>query len=191
MKKLFLCLCLPLLLNLSCATRPPVKVGSDIQLGAPIKNFSTFDWVNDIDEIPSDEVFVGPNGVLVYNNETARSRIKQALRYELTAKGFEMDESDPDMVVNFIVFEQKGQLRTYNGYQVVGGDSLRTEESPEIVTVKPGTLLITILGGHGEGVVWQGYASGILTPKSVKSDAKIKHAVERIMDKFDYKAFNG
>lgn len=191
MRKLILCLFLPLMLNLSCATRPPVKVGSDIKLGTPIKNYSTFSWVSDIDKIPSDEVFVGPNGVLVFNNETARSKIKDAIKYELTAKGFKMEESDPDMLVNFIVFEQKGQLRTYNGYQIVGGDSLRTEESPETVTVKPGTLLITILGGHDEGIVWQGYASGILTPKSVKSDAKIKAAVERIMDKFDYRAFNG
>ncbi len=168
-----------------------VKVGSDIKLGEPIKHFQTFSWVGDIDEIPSDKVFVGPDGVLVFNNETARNRIKQAIIHELTTKGFKMEETKPDMLVNFVVFEQKGKLRTYQGYQVVGGDSLRTKESVQMTTVNPGTLLITMLGGHNEGVVWQGYASGILTPASAKSDAKIKLAVERIMDKFDYKAFKG
>lgn len=190
MKKLMFVLFLPLLLSFDQGSAQAVaKVGSDIQLGEPIRQFNTFSWVKDIDEIPSDKVLVGQGGVLVYNNESARNRIKQAIAHELTAKGFKRVEADPDMVVNFIVFEQKGRLRTYQGYQVVGGDSVRTKESVDRTRVKPGTLLITMLGGHDEGVVWQGYASGILTPASVKKDAKIKLAVEKIMDKFDYKAF--
>lgn len=166
-------------------------VGSDIKLGEPIKKFKTYAWSTEINNIPSDKVFVGPNGIFVFNNESTKSKIKNSIKYELSAKGFTMSPTNPDMYVNFIVFEQEGKLRTYNGYQTVSGglDSVRTEDNVEMVSVKPGTLFITILGGNNEGVVWQGYASGILSSESVKDDAKVKAAVAAIFNEFDYKAF--
>lgn len=166
-------------------------VGSDIKLGEPIKKFKTYAWASEINQIPSDKVFIGPNGVFVFNNETSKSKIKNSIQYELAARGFKMDATKPDMLINFIVFEQEGQLRTYNGYQTVMGglDSVRTEDNIEMVTVKPGTLFITIIGNKNEGVVWQGYASGILSAESVKDDAKVKAAVAAIFNEFGYKAF--
>ena len=95
-----------------------------------------------------------------------------------------------DLLINYIIYEGEGELTTYNGYQVVRGmDSVRTEDNVARVTVKPGTLLVTITGGNNEGVVWQGYASGILSQSMIKDPAKIKSAVQQIFNEFDYKAF--
>ena len=176
-----------------CATTsnsPGVVVGSDFKLGEPIKQFKTFTWATSIDNIPTDQIFIGPGGVHVFNNLSTRSQIKEAIQYELTARGFKNDSSNPDMVINYMIFEQEGQLRTYNGYQVVNGlDSVRTEDNATSVTVEPGTLFVTISGAADQGVLWQGYASGILSEDMVKDPAKIKSAVQRIFNEFDYKAF--
>ena len=172
------------------ATSPGVIVGSDFKLGEPIKQFDTYGWAADIDSIPTDNVIIGPSGVLVFNNVSTRSQVKDAIQYELSARGFNMDANNPDMLINYIIFEGEGELTTYNGYQVVRGmDSVRTEDNVARVTVKPGTLLVTITGGNNEGVVWQGYASGILSQSMIKDPAKIKSAVQQIFNEFDYKAF--
>lgn len=191
-------LILPVLIGFSaivtgCSTTSQgVTVGSDVQLGEPIKQYKTYNWATNIDNIPTDKVFVGANGVYVFNNVSTRSQVKEAIQYELSARGFDMNASDPDMVVNYVIFEQEGELRTYNGYQVINGiDSVRTEENVARTPVKPGTLLITITSGETGGVVWQGYASGILSADLIKDPAKIKSAVQQIFNEFNYKAFKG
>ncbi|MEJ6981284.1 DUF4136 domain-containing protein [Pedobacter sp. P351] len=172
------------------ATSPRVIVGSDFKLGEPIKQFKTYSWSSSIDNIPTNEVFIGPHGVYIFNNVSTRSQIKDAIQYELSGRGFKMDSSNPDMIVNYLVFEKEGELRTYNGYQVVNGlDSVRTEDNVARVTVKPGTLYITISGAKNEDVVWQGYASGILSSRLIKDPAKVKAAVQQIFKEFKYKAF--
>lgn len=172
------------------ATSPAVTVGSDVKLGEPIKQFRTYTWASNIDSIPNNTVFVGANGVYVFNNMSTRGQIKDAIQYELSARGFKMDSDSPDMIINYMVFEREAELRTYNGYQVVNGlDSVRTEDNVARVTVQPGTLFVTISGAKNEGVVWQGYASGILSSDIIKDPAKIKTAVQQIFNEFDYKAF--
>lgn len=175
-----------------CTTiSPGVVVGSDVKLGEPIKQFDTYTWAATIDQIPTDKVLIGPGGVYVYNNESTRSQIKDAIQYELSARGFKQSSASADMIINYTIFEQEAELRTYNGYQVVSGlDTVRTPDNVTTTTVKPGTLFISITGTNGEGVVWQGYASGILTPSLIKDPAKIKSAVQQVFNEFDYKAFN-
>lgn len=182
--------CLGAAISGCTTTSPGVIVGSDVKLGEPIKQFDTYNWAATIDQIPTDKVLIGPNGVYVYNNQSTRSQIKDAIQYELSARGFKRDTASPDMIINYIVFEQEAELRTYNGYQIVGGlDTVRTPDNVTTTLVKPGTLFITMNGTNGEGVVWQGYASGILSPALVKDPAKIKSAVQQVFNEFDYKAF--
>lgn len=171
------------------ASSPQVIVGSDSKLGEPIRQFKTYSWTADVDNIPTNQIFIGPNGVYVFNNTSTRNQIKEAVQYELSARGFKIDTTNPDMLLNYVIFEQEGDLKTFNGYQVVNGlDSIRTPENVSTVTVKPGTLLITAVGTESGNVVWQGYASGILSPSSVKDPAKVKSSVQQIFNKFDYKA---
>lgn len=94
-------------------------------------DYKTYTWAQNIDEIPSDGMFVGTNGVLIYNNESTRSKIKDAIRYALDAKGYKYMPSGADMIVIFDVTEQPGTLTNYNGYEMIqlGLDSVRTPEN--------------------------------------------------------------
>jgi hypothetical protein len=186
MKKI---ICLISFLLIFAAARAQ-KVSADHALNSSIKNYKTYSWVASIDKIPDDQLFVGPNGVLIYNNESARKMIKDAIQYELDARGYKKQESNADMLVDFEVLEQPGRLRTYNGYQVVslGADTVRTPENVQWTDVKAGTLLINLTDGKSGDMVWQGFASGILNPDIIKSQSKVRQAVSSIFRKFKYKA---
>lgn len=187
MKKLFLAI---VLVTTCYFSRAQVNVGADKSFSADISNYKTFTWTADIDKIPSDKIFIGPNGVLVFNNESVRERIKNAIRYELESRGYQMGDDNADMMVTFMVLEQPGELRTYNGYETLdyGLDSIRTPENVETTHVAAGTLIINLIDNKTDKVAWQGYASGILKPETVNNGNQVKEAVHSIFQQFDFKA---
>lgn len=162
------------------------------RLEASIDEYQTYNWISDIDKIPSDKMFIGPNGVLIFNNETARKNIKEAIKTQLKSKGYTMDENNPDMLVSFQVLEQEAGFRTYTGYETtyLGMDTVREEEDVEMVNVNPGTLFINFIDAESGIVVWQGYHSGALNEQSVKSKNDVKAAVASIVNEFEFSAFN-
>lgn len=187
MKKLFLAM---VLMTACYFSKAQVNVGADKSFSANISDYKTFAWTSDIDKIPSDKIFIGPNGVLVFNNESVRERIKNAIRYELESRGYQMGSDNADMLVTFMILEQPGELRTYNGYEMLdyGLDSTRTPENVETVDVAAGTLIINLIDNKSDKVAWQGYASGILKPEMVNDDSQVKEAVHSIFQQFDFKA---
>ncbi|MEK6482458.1 DUF4136 domain-containing protein [Catalinimonas sp. 4WD22] len=160
-------------------------------LDAALKSYSTFDWVSDIEDIPSDKAFVGPEGVLIYNNESTRSMIKEAIVTNLQSKGYTQSESDADMLLGFQVLEQEADFKTYTGYETIymGLDTVRAEDNAETVTVGPGTLIINITDKESGKVAWQGYAPGALNTETAKNEESIKSAVSEILSEFDYSAY--
>jgi hypothetical protein len=171
----------------SCsATKEPV-VAKNADLNADFKSLKTYAWTKDIDEIPNDQVFIGPNGVFVFNNQSVRKMIKDAVQYELDAKGYKMDPNSPDMLVSFSVFEQPATLRTTDGYATLSsGEKVRTEDNLAYTDVKPGTLIINFIDAKKNKQIWQGFASGILKAGQVKDESKVRHAVSRIISEFNY-----
>lgn len=188
MKNLFLCMAM--LLFLSGPALAQDQVGADQKLNAGIKNYETFGWISSIDKIPDDQVFIGNNGVVVFNNATTRSKIKDAIMYELISKGYKFRYFEPDMLVSFYVTEQPGELTVYNGYELYnsGFDTTRTADNIETINVKPGTLLISLIDRKSGEMVWRGYANDALNPDMVNSAPKVMHAVASIFQKFDYTA---
>ena len=161
-------------------------------LDAPLENYSTYAWISDIDQIPDDQMFIGPNGVMIFNNESVRKTIQDAISTQLEAKGYTMDESNPDMLIGFQVLEQKGEMRTYTGYETtyMGLDTLRTEENVETVQLEAGTLLINISDKSSGKIAWQGYSSGALNEELAKNQEDVEKVVSNIFDEFEYSAFD-
>jgi len=167
-----------------------VKVGADNSFTKSLNDYSTYAWSKNIDQIPSDKIYIAPNGVYVFNNESVRSKIKDAIEYELSAKGYKKDQSNPDILVLFTVTEQPGTLRTYNGYEMInnGLDSVRTPSDVATTSIDAGTLIINLLDAKSGVVAWQGYASGILKPDMINDVSKVRQAVSQIFQQFNYKA---
>ena len=66
-----------------------ITVGADKSFTASLNDHSTYAWSKSIYQIPSDAIYVSPSGVYIFNNEWVRSKIKNAIEYELSAKGYE------------------------------------------------------------------------------------------------------
>ncbi len=167
-----------------------VVVGADNSFTTSLNNYSTYAWSKNIDRIPSDQIYVSPSGVYVFNNESVRSKIKNAIEFELSAKGYKKDQSNPDLLVLFTVTERPGNLRTYNGFQMVynGLDSVRTPQNVQTTKIDAGTIIINILDAKSGKVAWQGYASGILKPQMINDESQVRQAVASIFKKFSFKA---
>ena len=104
MKKTFLFLTLTLLYFAGQSQN--VVVGTDHSFKKSLNDYSTYTWSKSIDQIPSDQIYVSPTGVYVFNNESVRSKIKNAIEFELSAKGYKKDENNPQMLVIFTVTER-------------------------------------------------------------------------------------
>lgn len=165
-----------------------VKVGADNSFTESLNNFTTFGWSQDIDKIPSDAIFVAPGGVYIFNNESTRAKIKEAIKFELNAKGYTEAEAGAQVLVLFQVTEQAGKLITFNGYDMVDGEKVRTAEDKETVDIKAGTLLINLVDEKSGLVAWQGYASGILNPDMINDNVKVREAVAAIFHDFKFHA---
>lgn len=164
------------------------EVGTDRELNANIGAYQTYDWSNSIDEIPTDAVFIGPNGVTVFNNETTRAKIKSAVEYELSARGYKQAEQNPDFFVHFVVLEQPAEIVTYNGYRLLynGLDTVRTEENVDQTPVKEGTVMVNFVDRKSGKMVWRGYASGILSSEMINDEAKVRNAISSIFREYNF-----
>ncbi|HEV7333185.1 MAG TPA: DUF4136 domain-containing protein [Flavisolibacter sp.] len=178
-----------ILFSLSQATQAQ-DVGTDRELDANIEAYQTYDWSNKIDQIPTDAVFIGPNGVTVFNNETVRSKIKASVEYELGARGYKQTEQNPDFIVHFDVLEQPAEIITYNGYRLLhnGLDTVRTEENVDETSVAAGTVMVSFVDKKSGEMVWRGYASGILKPDMINDETKVRSAISSIFRDYNFKA---
>lgn len=166
------------------------NVGTDHELNTSIQSYQTYAWSTDMSQIPSDAVFIGPNGVLVFNNESTRSKIKSAVEYELSAKGYKPVSNNPDFIVSFLVLEQPAEIVTYNGYRLLhnGLDTVRTEENVAQTEVQAGTVMINFVDRQTGKMVWRGYASGILKPDMINDESKVRQAISSVFEDYRFRA---
>lgn len=171
----------------ACSTAKAPVTGKNADLSADFKSIKSYSWSRAIDNIPNDQIFVGPNGVLIFNNESGRKMIKDAIQYELDSRGYKMNGNDGDMIVSFLVLEQPASLRTTNGYVTVSsGEKVRTEDNVSYTDVKAGTLIVNLIDAKTNKQIWQGFASGILQADQMRDESKVRLAVSKVFSEFKY-----
>lgn len=155
-------------------------------LKANFDDYKSFYWSSDIQNIIPDHLHIGLSDVIIFNNESERSKVQDAIEHELQAKGLKQDPNNPDLVVNFRILEKDADLRAYNGYETTYYDfeKVRTENNVETIHLKKGSLLISLADREKGQVVWQGYSSGTFNGESIKDNQQIKMAVEKIFDHY-------
>ena len=188
MKKLLLVsgLMIFMVLQQSCgSSKKAIVSGKNDDLSANFRNIKTYSWTTGIDNIPKDAVFIGTNGVYVFNNASARKMIKDTVKYQLDAKGYKMDRNNPDVLVSLSVLEQPGELQTVNGYVTLStGEKVRTKDNISYTEVKPGTLIVNLINAKTQSVIWQGFVSGILQADDLADQVKVRQAVSTVFSQF-------
>ena len=130
-------------------------------------------------------------GMYFMNDLHMKAVIRDAVKSEMMGLGYNLESNEPDLVVNFRVFNEPVTLKGYEGY----GESYWSDEKyrePEDTTsydVEAGTLLISLADRESGKVVWQGFASGLIKDNAfIKDEGTIREAVNMIFEEFDQRA---
>ncbi len=183
MKKImFLCL---MSIGFMCASNAQtIQVESDRSLEADFSKYKTFYWSSQVDTWLDE-------GMYFLNDLTMKSMIRDAVKGELMGLGYEMQSNNPDLIVNFRVFDEPVTLKGYEGYGETywGDERYREPEDTTSYNVEAGTLLLSIADRESGQVVWQGFASGLIENNAFnKDESAIRQAVNMIFDEFDQRA---
>lgn len=188
-----------LILFLALAATPLLAqrytVTSDADESAPFDTYKTYTWAQHVTTTNS----------LAYaiNDVVLKAKIQDAVAHELDARDITMNQQNPDMLVNFRVFEKPIKVTEADGYfhddKYWGNKEIKepglgslpiassTYDNDDQYYFEKGTILIQIVDAKKGIVVWQGYASGLSTGNIFdKQPEHIAKAVRLIFDKYDY-----
>lgn len=161
-----------------------ITVESDRALDTDFSKYKTFAWASQVDS-ELDE------GLYFLNDLVMKSMLRDAVSDELMGLGYEMASDQPDLVVNFRVFDEPVKLKGYEGYGTSywSDNQYRQISDTTSYDVEAGTLLVSMADRQSGRVVWQGFASGLLDNNAfVKDEAKIHEAVNLIFEDYDQRA---
>ncbi|GAB3163458.1 DUF4136 domain-containing protein [Telluribacter humicola] len=184
-------------LTFSSCARNNYTVTSDKDMSAPFDSYKTFAWAKSINSAQS--------LAYVVNDAILKSAIRDAVAHELAARSYTMNSQNPDVLINFRVFDKPVEMTGYEGYfrdaEYWDTDEVRNGQLGLLpraaVNTDPGragqqyyfdkgTMIVQIVDAKKGVVVWQGYASG-LTDGNIfdKNKDHIAKAVSLIFDKYD------
>lgn len=131
------------------------------------------------------------NSDLFLNNINLKTSIMEEVRGELLAKGYKHDAANPDIIVNFMVFDKPVKIQGYTqGDQGLYWDIDAIDvDNKRTYNLDAGTLIVDIVDSESNKVVWTGYASGIIkNNKFDTSEIAVAAAVEKIFENYNYRA---
>ncbi|MGK7391473.1 MAG: DUF4136 domain-containing protein [Candidatus Cyclobacteriaceae bacterium M2_1C_046] len=132
------------------------------------------------------------NAELFLDDLSLKNKIREEVRGEMEAKGYTFDLTDPDLLVNFRVFEKPVDMQGYQqqNFEYWGTEDVIDVENKKTYNLDAGTLVVDIVENETKRVVWTGYASGILKEDDSfdKSDNAVAAAVEKIFNNYNYRA---
>lgn len=186
MKRLLIVACVYFAGTASFAQKTQIQVESDKALNQDFSKFRTFAFSSMIDSNLE-------AGLYFLNDLVFKSQLREAIQEELMGLGYRVDKTNPDLIVNFRVFDEPTSLRGFEGYgdSYWGNDKYRQVSDTTSYDVKSGTLLISLADKKNSQVVWQGFASGLIdNDKFIKDKAIIRQAVNLIIDEYDIRVNN-
>lgn len=166
------------------ANAQTVTVESDRMLDKDFSEYKTFYWSSQADAWLDE-------GMYFLNDLGMKSVIRDAVKGELMGLGYHMQSHEPDLIVNFRVFEEPVTLTGYEGYgeSYWSDERYRNIDDAKTYEVDAGTLLISMADRESGKVIWQGFASGLIDSNEfVKEEGKIREAVNLVFEEFDGRA---
>ncbi|TDB58682.1 DUF4136 domain-containing protein [Arundinibacter roseus] len=173
------------------------RVTSDKDLGAPFDSYKTYSWAK--------QVRTANSLAYAINDAILKAKIQDAIDHEMAARGYKMKTNNPDLLVNYRIFEEPVEMTGYEGYfrdsEYWGTDEVtnnRLGMLPRSTSTgindnttdyyfDAGTLLVQIVDAKKGVVVWQGYASGVLDgdKKFDRDPTHVAKAANMIFDEYD------
>jgi hypothetical protein len=161
-----------------------ITVEASQKQDANFDKYRTFYWSSQVDSK------LDP-GLYFLNDVALKGLIRQSVDNELQGLGYNKTSQNPDLIINFRVFDKPTTLRSYSDYGAGYWGTTSVNEPRNVTThqVQAGTLVINMVDRKTGEVVWTGFASGLMDGNLFnKNEDKIKEAVNLIFDQYDYRA---
>jgi hypothetical protein len=175
-----------------------VTVASDKSLTADFSQYQSFDFARQIsdDQI---QVFFLEDAIL-------KAKVKEAVEYELEARGYGHTTESPDLIVNFQILDEPTEFTGYTGVfrdenywgsnemrkdaiGLVPEAEVRSSEDQTTYQLNEGTLMVHLVDADSGELIWQGYASGVIDKENpLKEENSVKKAVSLIFQTYDWRA---
>lgn len=184
MKRLFFVAMLAFATNLAQAQKQNVTVDSEAKPNIDFSKYKTYVWASQVDNK------LDP-GLYFLNDLVLKKQVRDAVGFSMDGRGYKFTRQNPDLIVNFRVFDQ---ATTIKGYTSAGSDyfspgELQSLGDEQDIKVQPGTILINIIDNKTDQAIWQGLASGLTTDNGFdRQQGKIREAVNLIFNKYPYRA---
>jgi hypothetical protein len=180
MKKVMMGLILLFIVAASYA-QSSITVRSEQAEDVDYGTYKTFGWASQV----SNELEAG---VYFLNDLVLKAQVRDAVKSELLGLGYEMESDQPDLLVNFRVFDKPVTLQSGEDAQSYWGTDYTGIES-ESYDVEAGTLLVSLADRESGKVIWQGFASGLIDNNQfIKDEGKIHEAVDMIFEEYNERA---
>jgi hypothetical protein len=169
---------------IGAANAQTITVESDRVLDTDFSGYKTFTLASQVDS-DLDE------GLYFLNDLVMKAQIRDAVKNEMMGLGYEMDPTQPDLIINFRVFEEPVTLKGFEGYGTGywGDEEYRQISDTTSYDVEAGTLLVSMADRESGRVVWQGFASGLIkNDEFIKDEGKIHEAVNLIFEEYNQRA---
>lgn len=178
-------LCLICISGLVGCTVSSTAVVTDYDRDASFNDYQTFYW--------SDDFYMEQNGnggedEPLFYNTLIKKRLKKAIKSELEGRGYRLDESNPDLLVDSrVVVQQKNINRGvnypyypyyYGWYNSAGSTEQRKE----------GGVVVELIDKDRRQLVWQGFAPDVLREQTKDKQEEIREAISKIFAKYEYRA---
>lgn len=142
--------------------------------------YTTYYWAEQVDKVLDE-------GHFFLNDLILKADIRNAVRGELDVRGYKFQPNNPDLIINFRVFEKKTQLKGYQGYGSTfwGPHEYKAALNNKIGEVEAGTLILCIVDRVSDVLIWQGVASGLNDEDAfARDEGKIREAISLLLDNY-------
>lgn len=158
-----------------------LNVNIDAASDVDLSEYNSYFWVTD---------FADGEDMWITVNKIQGQMIKDAVEYEMDVLGMEWNPENPDLLVNFHIFDKKYDENLY----VDGAPyEYRYQDKQAIMeTIEDGTIAISLIDKETGKSIWEGYATmGVEENESLrKQQADIRQATSAIMDRYNPEGLN-
>lgn len=173
-----------LCLTVSFVRAQDVTIDSETKPNTDFSKFKTYTWASQVDS-QSDQ------GQYFLNDLTLKKQIKDAVSYAMDGRGYQLTRQNPDLIVNFRVFDKPTTIKGYTGSNsgYFNANEVQGLGDEQDIQVKEGTILVNIIDTKTSQAVWRGLASGLTSDNAFnRQESKVREAVNLIFNKYAYRA---
>ena len=143
------------------ACSPAFQVQNDYDRSVNLKQFKTF-WVQPEKDLTQDPLL---------GSDLNRRRITDAVVQAMEAKGYRLDESNPELTVRYLTdVKDRQQVRSNNSMSPYWWMYGPQNNNYSTYSYEEGRFIVNIYQNNGNRMIWQGWASGKLKAPNKRED---------------------